>query len=216
MSEAEVRVLIADDHDQVRERIQRVVDAMPGIEVVGAVANGLAAVSAARRLEPDVVLMDLNMPVLDGVKATQRIVDLGLRARVIALTSLEDEATFHGALQAGAAGFLLKTSTRGEIMHAIQQVHLGESMLSPKLITRVLSHYEQGHRPSKVITELPDKDLQLLQLVGKGLSNAEIAEELSLSPATVKSYISRLLSRLGARDRAQLVILAYQNRVVVD
>ena len=196
MNEAEIRVLIAEDHDQVRARIQRIVDAMPGIVVVGAAANGLTAVSTAKRLDPDVILMDISMPVLDGIHATRQIVDLGLRARVIALTSLEDDYTFHDALRAGVAGFLLKTSSRGEIMHAIQQVHLGESMLSPSLITRVLTNYERGHRPSKA------------------MSNLEIAEELSLSPATVKSYVSRLLTKLGARDRAQLVILAYQNGLV--
>lgn len=108
MNEAEIRVLIAEDHDQVRARIQRIVDAMPGIVVVGAAANGLTAVSTAKRLDPDVILMDISMPVLDGIHATRQIVDLGLRARVIALTSLEDDYTFHDALRAGVAGFLLK------------------------------------------------------------------------------------------------------------
>ena len=160
-----------------RARIQRIVDAMPGIVVVGAAANGLTAVSTAKRLDPDVILMDISMPVLDGIYATRQIVDLGLRARVIALTSLEDDYTFHDALRAGVAGFLLKTSSRGEIMHAIQQVHLGESMLSPSLITRVLTNYERGHRPSKAISELPEKDQELLRLIAQGLSNLEIAEE---------------------------------------
>ena len=210
MNEAEIRVLIAEDHDQVRARIQRIVDAMPGIVVVGAASNGLTAVSTAKRLDPDVILMDISMPVLDGIHATRQIVDLGLRARVIALTSLEDDCTFHDALRAGVAGFLLKTSSRGEIM----QVHLGESMLSPSLITRVLTNYERGHRPSKMVRELPEKDQELLRLIAQGLSNLEIAEKLSLSPATVKSYVSRLLTKLGARDRAQLVILAYQNGLV--
>lgn len=216
MSETEIHVLVAEDHDQVRERIQRIVDAMPGIAVVGTAANGLMAVSAAKRLDPDVILMDISMPILDGIEATQQIVDLGLKARIIALTSLEDDSTFHKALRAGVAGFLLKTSSRGEIMHAIQQVHCGESMLSPSLITRVLANYEPGHRPCKSIAELPERDLELLKLVSQGLSNTEIAEQLGLSPATVKSYISRLLSRLGARDRAQLVILAYKNGIVTD
>ncbi|MDO5084151.1 MAG: response regulator transcription factor [Arachnia propionica] len=211
MSNTEIRVLVAEDHDQVRARIQRIVDAMPGITVVGNAANGLTAVSAAKRLEPDVILMDISMPILNGIDASRQIVDLGLPSRIIALTSLEDDATFHEALRAGVAGFLLKTSSRGEIMHAIQQVHAGESMLSPSLITRVLAHYEPAHRPSKVITDLPDKDRELLRLIARGLSNTELAEHLGLSPATVKSYVSRLLGKLGARDRAQLVILAYEN-----
>ncbi|RRD03599.1 DNA-binding response regulator [Arachnia propionica] len=211
MSNTEIRVLVAEDHDQVRARIQRIVDAMPGITVVGNAANGLTAVSAAKRLEPDVILMDISMPILNGIDASRQIVDLGLPSRIIALTSLEDDATFHEALRAGVAGFLLKTSSRGEIMHAIQQVHAGESMLSPSLITRVLAHYEPPHRPSKVITDLPDKDRELLRLIARGLSNTELAEHLGLSPATVKSYVSRLLGKLGARDRAQLVILAYEN-----
>lgn len=134
--------------------------------------------------------------------------------RIITFTSLEDDATFHEALRAGITGFLLKTSSRGETLHAIQQVHRGEAMLSPKLITRVLENYEQGHRPSKLNTDLPDKNLELLRVVTEGLSNNEIAERLNLSPATIKSYISRLLTKLGARDRAQLVILAYENGVV--
>lgn len=110
MSEPEIRVLVAEDHDQVRERIQRIVDAMPGIAVVGTAANGLMAVSAAKRLDPDVILMDISMPILNGIEATQQIVDSGLKARIIALTSLEDDSTFHKALRAGVAGFLLKTS----------------------------------------------------------------------------------------------------------
>lgn len=211
MSETEIRVLVAEDHDQVRERIQRIVEAMPGIVVVGTAANGLVAVSAAKRLEPDVILMDISMPILGGIEATQQIVENGLKSRIIALTSLEDDATFHEALRAGVTGFLLKTSSRGEIMHAIQQVHNGESMLSPKLITRVLANYETAHRPTKLITDLPQRDRELLKLIAQGLSNAELAERLGLSPTTVKSYVSRLLSKLGARDRAQLVILAYEN-----
>ena len=139
-----------------------------------------------------------------------------MNSRVIALTSLEDDATLHDALRTGVVGFLLKTSTRGEIMHTIQQVHLGEAMLSPKFITRVLSHYERGHRPSKQIRELSEKDLSLLRLITQGLSNDEIAEEMKFTSATVKSYVSCLLSRLDVRDRAQLVIFAYQNGVVGD
>lgn len=214
MSSSGIRVLIVEDHEKVRAQIQRIVESMPGVTVVGTATNGLNGVSLANRLDPDVILMDISMPVMDGIKATQQLSDIGARGRVIALTSLEDDATFHAALRAGVVGFLLKTSTRGEILHAIQQVHLGEAMLSPKLITRVLSRYERGTQPSEMIRELPERDLSLLRLVAEGLSNDEIATELGFTPATVKSYISRLLSRLDARDRAQLVIIAYQNGVV--
>lgn len=214
MSSSGIRVLIVEDHEKVRAQIQRIVESMPGVTVVGTATNGLNGVSLANRLDPDVILMDISMPVMDGIKATQQLSDIGARGRVIALTSLEDDATFHAALRAGVVGFLLKTSTRGEILHAIQQVHLGEAMLSPKLITRVLSRYERGNQPSEKIRELPERDLSLLRLVAEGLSNDEIATELGFTPATVKSYISRLLSRLNARDRAQLVIIAYQNGVV--
>ena len=216
MSDVKIRVLIVEDHEKVRAQIQRIVETMPGITVVGTATNGLNGVSLAKRLNPDVVLMDISMPIMNGIKATRELSDIGVKSRVIALTSLEDDATFHEALRAGVVGFLLKTSTRGEIMHAIQQVHLSEAMLSPKLITRVLSHYERGHRPSKQIRELSKKDLSLLRLVAQGLSNDEIAEEMNFTSATVKSYVSRLLSRLDVRDRAQLVILAYQNGVVGD
>ncbi len=211
-----IRVLIVEDHEKVRNQIMRIVAAMPGVEIVGSATNGLNGVALARRQDPDVILMDINMPVMDGITATQQLTDIGSRARVIALTSLEDDSTFHRALRAGVSGFLLKTSSRGEILHAIQQVHLGEAILSPKLITRVLSRYEPASRPSKQIRELPAGQTTLLRLIAQGLSNDEIAHQLGFTSSTVKSYISRLLHRLGARDRAQLVILAYKNGIVED
>lgn len=213
MIETDIRVLAADDHPEVLARVCRIVSKMPGVEVVGSATNGQEAVTAAQRLDPDVILMDLRMPLLDGIQATARIVGLGLKAKVIALTSLEDDEAFHAALRAGVAGFLLKTSSRGELLHAIQQVHRGEAILSPALITRVLKRYEPAHPQSEAVAALSDVDRELLRHIGEGLSNSEIVEAMNLSMSTVKTYVSRLLRKLDARDRAQLVILAYKNGV---
>lgn len=214
MEDSAIRVLVVDDHPEMVRRISRFVDFMPGVSCVGAVRDGRAAVEAAMASDPDVILMDLRMPVMDGIEATRRIVAAGLRARVIALTSLEDDDSFHRALRAGVSGFMLKSSSRGEIAHAIQRVHEGESMLSATLITRVLTRYGSNLDHTDQIAHLTDREVALLALVGRGLSNDQIAQELDLSPATVKSYVSRLLIRVTARDRAQLVVLAHRTGVV--
>lgn len=208
-----IRVLVVDDHAVVLSRLRRLVDDLPDMVCVGAAADGLEAVALALKLAPDVILMDMRMPNLDGASATRRIVESGLPSRIIALTAMEDDETFHNALAAGASGFILKGSSRGELAHAIHVVDGGESILSPTLVSRVLRDYVKGSKPSCLVG-LKEREVELLRLVGRGLSNDEIATELSLSPTTVKSYVSRLLSATRRRDRAQLVILAYQSGLV--
>lgn len=214
MERPPIRVLVAEDHPELLRRISRFVDNMPGMTCVGAVRDGRAAVDAATDLAPDVVLMDLRMPELDGVSATEEITKGGLRSRVIALTVFDDDATFHRALLAGVSGFVLKSSSRDDIADAIRQVYDGESVLSPSLMTRVLARYESSLEHPDEISHLTEREVTLLGCVGRGLSNDEIADEMTLSPHTVKSYISRLLTKVHCRDRAQLAILAHRSGVV--
>lgn len=214
MTDRLIRVLVVDDHPEVRRRIARIIANAPGMECVATAADGREALDEALRTEPDIVLMDLRMPRVNGIDATQSIMAAGLTSRVIALTSLEDDDTFHQALQAGVSGFLLKSASRGELLHAIHEVDGGESILSPRMITRVLTRYGSTLAKSQLVEQLNDRERSLLSLVGDGLSNDEIAERLNLSPASVKSYVSRLLAKVGARDRAQLVVLAHRSGLV--
>ena len=214
MDGRKIRVMIVDDQPQALEEVQKLVERMPGISIAATARNGQEAVKLAERCRPDVILIDLRTPVMAGITTTQHITARGLQARIIALTSFEDDQTFHKSLRAGVTGFILKTSSPGEIAHAIQQVYLGESMLSPKLISRVLSRYEPGLPLSDIVTALTEKEIHLLTLVGQGLNNTEIAENMHLSKSTVKSYISRLMPKLQVQSRAQMVIIAFQNGLV--
>lgn len=209
-----IRVVVAEDDPRLLGRISRFIDSIEGITCVGTAQDGQSAVELAKNQVPDVILMDLRMPVMDGIRATEAIIAAGLRSRVIALTMFDDDVTFHKALLAGVSGFVLKESFGQVIGRAIQEVHGGDAVLSPSLMTRVLSRYEATiDRPDK-ISHLTDRELRLLGCVGRGLSNDEIADELDLSPFTVKSYISRLLAKVNCRDRAQLAILAYRSGAV--
>ena len=189
MDGRKIRVMIVDDQPQALEEVQKLVERMPGISIAATARNGQEAVKLAEQCRPDVILIDLRTPVMAGITTTQHIT-----ARV--------------------TGFILKTSSPGEIAHAIQQVYLGESMLSPKLISRVLSRYEPGLPLSDIVTALTEKEIHLLTLVGQGLNNTEIAENMHLSKSTVKSYISRLMPKLQVQSRAQMVIIAFQNGLV--
>ncbi len=206
-----IRVVVVDDQPAMLTSLTRMLGRVPVLECVGEGHDGFDAIRLVETLDPDVMLIDLLMPKMNGIEAIRRIAAMGPRPRLIALTTLSDDQTFADALQAGAAGFLLKASTVGEIVHAVQVVHAGEAMLSPQLVTRLVARYTQ--QAAVDISGLGASDVALLRLVGQGLSNEEIAQQRHLSPATVKSYLSRLLAKTGCRDRAQLVILAYRSGV---
>lgn len=208
-----IRVVVVDDEPIMLRHITRTLGRVPIVECVGTGSDGFDAVRLVQTLQPDVVLIDLRMPKMGGIEAIRRIAAEGPRPRMIALTTMADDETFGEALQAGAAGFLLKDSTVGEIVHAIQVVHDGEAMLSPELVSRLVARYTTGTRVR--IDGLSENDEALLRLVAQGLSNEEIAQQRHLSPTTVKSYVSRLLTKTGCRDRAQLVILAYRSGIAV-
>jgi DNA-binding NarL/FixJ family response regulator len=217
-------VLLADDQALVRAGFRALLDAQQDIEVVGEAADGVQAVELTRRARPDIVLMDVRMPRMDGLEATRRITsDTGLAdTRVIVLTTFELDDYVFGALRAGASGFLLKDIDPPDLLRAVRVVALGEALLAPRLTRRLIEAFvdQQRAAPATVhegdeLDDLTPREREVLALVGRGLSNAEIADELVLSPLTVKTHVARLFSKLGARDRAQLVVIAYETGLVV-
>jgi DNA-binding NarL/FixJ family response regulator len=215
-----IRVLLADDQTLVRSGFRVLLERTDGIEVVGEVSDGEQAVHCARADRPDVVLMDIRMPGLDGLEATRRIAsDPELAAvRVIMLTTFDlDEYVFE-ALQAGASGFLLKDVEPDDLRNAVRVVANGEALLSPSVTRRLIAEFvsqpgRTRHTPSE-LEELTDREREVMALVATGLTNDEIAERLVISPATSKTHVSRILLKLGARDRAQLVVMAYESGLV--
>jgi DNA-binding NarL/FixJ family response regulator len=215
-----IRVLIADDQDLVRLGLRTLVESEDDMAVAGEAADGLAAVEIARRERPDVVLMDIRMPGIDGIEATRRIVaDPALEAtRVVVLTTFELDEYVFDALRHGASGFLIKDTKPAELLHAIRLVAGGEALLSPSVTRRVVREF--ATRPSRVpkphpqLATLTEREKEIVGLVGEGLSNDEIAERLVVSPATARTHVSRSMIKLGARDRAQLVVFAYQSGLV--
>jgi DNA-binding NarL/FixJ family response regulator len=218
--EAEIKVLLADDQVLVRAGFKVLLDVEDDITVVGEAADGAEAVSLARAHRPDVVLMDIRMPVLDGIQATREIAATrGLeRVRVLILTTYDTDAYVFEALQAGASGFLLKDGGPAELLHAIRVVAAGEALLAPRITRRLISQFTavRGARQAGEdrLAVLTQREREVLALVGRGLSNDEIAVELTLSPATARTHVSRAMVKLRARDRAQLVVLAYQSGLV--
>ena len=214
------RVLVVDDQALLRTAFSSLIDAEDDLEVVGAAADGREAVQIAARLRPDVVVMDVRMPVMDGIEATRQITagqDAGV-PRVLILTTFDlDEYVFE-ALRAGASGFALKSRPLEELLTAIRTVAAGEALLAPSVTRRLIAHF--AHRapaPPKAaagLAELTEREREVLALVARGLSNAELAETLRVSLPTAKTHVSRILTKLGARDRTQLVILAYQSGIV--
>jgi RNA polymerase sigma factor (sigma-70 family) len=215
-----ITVLLADDQALVRAGFRVLLDVEDDIEVVGEAADGAEAVELARRARPDVVLMDIRMPVLDGLEATRQLAAMaGLeRVRILILTTYDTDAYVFEALQAGASGFLLKDSGPAELLHAIRVVAAGEALLAPRITRRLISQFTAARTAQRVaedrLAELTQREREVLALVGEGLSNREIAERLVLSPATARTHVSRAMGKLGARDRAQLVVVAYQTGLV--
>jgi len=210
-------VLIADDQELVRAGFRLILE-LAGLEVVGEAADGAEALELARRLQPDVVLMDVRMPRMDGIEATRRIGLAGLPTRVLVLTTFDLDEHVYEALRAGASGFLLKDVDRQRLVDAVQSVAAGEALVAPSVLERLVSHYVE--RPPTGVTrpaflaDLSARELEVLRLVGRGLSNGEIAEELVISLATVKTHIRHLLQKLGLRDRVQAVVLAHEHGLV--
>jgi DNA-binding NarL/FixJ family response regulator len=217
-----VRVLVADDQALVRAGFVALLAAQEDVDVVGEAADGEQAVELARRLRPDVVLMDIRMPGLDGLAATRRITAAPELAgvRVVVLTTFElDEYVFE-ALRAGASGFLVKHTEPSELVRAVRAVAAGEALLSPSVTRRLIAEYAARARPAPdpltaaALGALTDREREVLALVAQGLSNEEIAERLVLSRATARTHVSRVLAKVGARDRTQLVVLAYESGLV--
>jgi DNA-binding NarL/FixJ family response regulator len=210
MSDDPVRVVLADDQRVVREGLQMLLGLLPGIEVVGAAADGEEAVRLAVAQAADVVLMDLRMPRLDGIEATRRLAEARPGARVIALTTYADEPSVLGALRAGARGYLTKDAGAEEISRAIAAVARGEAALDSAVAHHVIGAVAQAE-PAALPDGLTPREAEVLGLIAEGLSNAEIAERLVVSPATVKSHVNRVFAKIGARDRAQAVAYAYRS-----
>jgi DNA-binding NarL/FixJ family response regulator len=228
-----LRVVVADDQALVRVGFCGIIAATPGFAVVGEAGNGAEAVEAARRARPDVILMDVRMPVMDGIEATRRIT-ASTDVRALILTTFDLDEYVFGALRAGASGFLLKDTLPADLLTAIRVVAGGDALLAPSVTRRLIGEFTRtapeaappaelpgdypGERPDagragrdRLRRVLTDRELEVLAMVARGLSNAEIAEELTISPATAKTHVAHLLTKLDARDRIQLVIIAYRS-----
>ena len=214
-----IRVLLADDQALVRAGFRALIDSEGDLEVVGEASDGAEAIALAASLGPDLVLMDIRMPVLDGVEATRRIAaDEALRAtKIVILTTFETDDYVFDGLRAGASGFLVKDTEPAELLHAIRVVAAGEALLSPSVTRRLISEFAAvppAPRRSARLDELTERELEVMALVATGLTNDEIAERLVVSPATAKTHVSRVMSKLEARDRAQVVVMAYESGLV--
>ena len=215
-----IRVVVADDQALVRRGFSSILDSMDGLSVVGEAEHGADAVAIAIRERPDVILMDVRMPHMDGLEATRRITadpDLA-DVRIIILTTFDLDEYVHEALCAGASGFLLKDTEPDELIHAVRVVAAGEALIAPKITRRLIEEFARYNEPNRVDTEalaqLTERESEVLAHVARGLSNTEVAEQLFVSQATIKTHVGRLLMKLAARDRAQLVVIAYEAGVV--
>jgi DNA-binding NarL/FixJ family response regulator len=212
-----IRVLLADDQTLVRDGFRSIVEQEADMTVVGEASNGKEAVDRARELQPDVVLMDIRMPLLDGLEATRLLLARPTSSRVLVLTTFDRDEYVYEALRAGASGFLLKDIRRGQLTEAIRTVAAGESMLSPAITTRLIQDYLRtpgGADRATQLDVLSAREREVVTLVARGLSNAEIAGSLFLSPTTVKTHIARILAKLDLRDRVQIAVLAYESGLV--
>lgn len=214
-----IRVLVCDDQDLVRTGFTTIIDAQPDLEVVGAAGDGRAAVGLARRLHPDVVVMDVRMPVLDGIEATRLLAGAGVAdpVKVLVVTTFNLDEYVYEALRAGASGFLLKDAPAGQLLAGIRTVASGAALIAPEVTRELVGRYASRIVPpdgARDHTALAPRELEVLRLMAAGLSNAEIAAELVLSQETVKTYVSRILTKLDLRDRVQAVVYAFRRGLV--
>jgi DNA-binding NarL/FixJ family response regulator len=219
---AATRCLIADDQAMVREGFAAVLDSQPGLLVVGQAADGADAVRQARNLEPDVVLMDVRMPVMDGLQATRQILSAAAspaRPRVLMLTTFDLDDYVYEALRAGASGFLLKDATAAELVHAVRVVAAGDALLAPSVTRRLIADFARQPRPHPpfppALGTLTPRETEVLRLIANGLSNTQISSTLVIAEQTTKTHVGRILAKLGLRDRAQAVVLAYETGLVI-
>jgi DNA-binding NarL/FixJ family response regulator len=210
-----IRILVADDQSMVRAGFRMLLSGEEDIEVVAEARNGLEAVEKAARFDPTVVLMDIRMPELDGLEATRRILAADEAARVLILTTFDLDEYVYEALRAGASGFVLKDDPPEQLLGAIRTVAGGDALLSPAITRRVIKQFTRipDPAPPKELEELTDRELDVFRLIARGLSNAEIGQELYISETTVKTHITHVLQKLGLRDRVQAVVLAYQSGI---
>lgn len=212
-----IRVLLADDQDLIRDGLRLILDLAPDIEVVAEASDGRQAVDLTRKLEPDIVLMDLRMPHVDGVAATRRITSSGVSTKVLVLTTFDDDQLVYDAFQSGASGFLLKDIRQGQLVHAVRAIVEGDALLSPTITRRLVEQLATPATPNSTagrLDALTDRELEILRLVAQGLTNTEIATGLHIAESTVKTHVSRILTKLDLRDRVQAVILAYESGLV--
>jgi DNA-binding NarL/FixJ family response regulator len=220
LADPPLRVLLADDQALMRTGFRMILESEPGLEVVGEAADGVEAVERSRELRPDVVLMDIRMPRMDGVEATRRLAgpDVADAITVLILTTFDVDEYVYAAVRAGASGFLLKDSPPEELIRAIRIVAAGEALLAPSVTRRLLEEFANRPEPatarSSQVDTLTGRELEVLQLVARGMSNSEIAEELVVGETTVKTHVGHILMKLGLRDRVQAVVLAYEEGLV--
>jgi DNA-binding NarL/FixJ family response regulator len=215
-----IRVLVADDQALVRGSFRLLVDTAPDLQVIGEAATGAEAVEIATREKPDVLLMDIRMPGMDGIEATRQITgsEQTGAARVLILTTFDLDEYVYAALRAGASGFLLKDTPPADLLAAIRVIAAGDALLAPAVTRRLIAEFarrpEPGQQPAVTLEGVTDREREVLTLIARGLSNAEIAQALHVTMATAKTHVGRLLGKLGARDRAQLVMVAYETGLV--
>ena len=211
-----IKVLIVDDHQVVRQGLLSYLDMYEDIQVVGEAGNGREAIELASQLRPDVILMDLVMPVMDGITATERIKSLGIASQVLALTSFDEDDKVFPAIQAGASSYLLKDISTEALVEAIRAAKLGEARLHPKVMRKLMDQVSQQPQKEKPIDgpQLTERELEVIRLVTQGKSNREIAEALVISEKTAKAHISNILGKLGVEDRTQMAVYAIKNNLV--
>jgi len=214
-----ISVLLVDDQALVRSGFRLILDAQDDMEVVGEAADGRAAIEEAARLHPDVVLMDVRMPEVDGIAATRTIVGERPAARVLVLTTFDEDRIVYDAMKAGASGFLLKSAPPAQFVEAVRTVASGDALLAPSVTRRLVEDFVRrpppgDGAPDEALRNLTEREREVLELIGRGLSNGEIAAKLFVSGATVKTHVNRILSKLGLRDRVQAVVLAYETGLV--